>query len=277
MHAAQTQNGWRGCIELTFRADAQRSVLSRRRFHGPLSVQRPFYPEGAPCHVYLLHPPGGVVGGDALEIIVMVETGGHALITTPASGKYYRSTGAVASQRQHLTVAEGGILEWLPQDTILFNGCNAALGTRIELAEGARFIGWEIMCLGRPACGEGFEHGYVSQHLSLFRCGRPVLIERQLLPGSGGLVSAPWGMSGCCVTGVLLASNADERVLRAARAALPALEGGLLSVTLLDEALVCRYLGRHGAQARHCFQRVWQAIRPLLLGRAACPPRIWST
>src|SRR3569832_593156 len=123
------QDSWHARLELGFEVCGGRSSLTSRRHHGPLRVQRPFYPEGAGvCHVYVLHPPGGVVGGDELLIDVAVEAGAHALITTPAAGKFYRSGGAVARQRQTLRVAEAAVLEWLPQPALLksFSGTSSA-------------------------------------------------------------------------------------------------------------------------------------------------------
>ena len=83
MRAAHSS--WQARLELGFRATAGRTVLAHRRHVGPLVVQRPFYPEGGICHVYLLHPPGGVVGGDTLELQVQADADSHALITTPAA------------------------------------------------------------------------------------------------------------------------------------------------------------------------------------------------
>jgi urease accessory protein len=107
--------GWQARLELGLAQWAGRTVLAHKRHFGPLTVQRPFYPEGGPCHIYLLHPPGGVVGGDRLEIAVEVGEGAHALITTPGATKFYRSAGPRAHQIQHLSVAGGGVLEWFPQ------------------------------------------------------------------------------------------------------------------------------------------------------------------
>src|SRR3569623_3774405 len=137
---------WQARRELCFAIRGGRSTVTSRRQHGPLRVQRPFFPEGAGvCHIYVLHPPGGVVGGDELEIDVAVRAGAHALITAPAAGKFYRRAGAPARQPQLLRVAAAAALEWLPRENIVFDGARAELCTRVELAEGARFIGWEIM------------------------------------------------------------------------------------------------------------------------------------
>src|SRR5262245_10241542 len=94
--------GWEASLDLKFAARGARTVLARRASVGPLVVQRPFYPEGGVAHVYLVHPPGGVVGGDQLRLSVLAEEGAHALLTTPAATKFYRSDGRVARQRQEI-------------------------------------------------------------------------------------------------------------------------------------------------------------------------------
>jgi hypothetical protein len=120
-----------------------------------LRVQRPFYPESREvCHVYLLHPPGGLVSGDELQIDIAVGRDAWALLTTPGAGKVYGSDGQGVRQQQALRIARGGTLEWLPQEMILFDGARADLGTRVELEGDARFLGAKktSCCCSPPAC-----------------------------------------------------------------------------------------------------------------------------
>ena len=276
---AQNESGWRAALYLGFERRGSRSVCHERRHFGPLRVQRPFYPEGDEvCHVYVLHPPGGVVGGDELEIAVAVNGAAAALITTPAAGKFYRSDGRLARQRQNLRVAAAASLEWLPQETIVFDGANAVMTTRVDLEGDARFMGWEILCLGRPASGESFTHGTVSQAWEIRRDGMPLLIERAIYDKDGAALDAAWGLAGQPVCGSLVcvgdyAESIDE--ISAVTAALN-LEG-LFSVTQLADVLICRYLGPHSDEAQRCFAHSWEILRPLSLKRAACAPRIWAT
>src|SRR5262245_47867081 len=158
-----TSASWQARLELRFRAARDRTVLAERRHLGPLVVQRPFYPEGGICHVYLVHPPGGIVGGDALELQVQAEPGSHALITTSAATRFYRAgPHPHASLRQTLHVQDA-TLEWLPQETIVFDGARARSRTQVHLQGTSRFLGWEILCLGRPANAERFLHGDLHQ------------------------------------------------------------------------------------------------------------------
>jgi len=268
--------GWQARLELGFAPAGGRTLVAHRRHRGPLAVQRPFYPEGEVCHCYLLHPPGGVVGGDRLEIDVTVADGASALITTPGASKFYRSAGLLAEQRQGLRVAAGGSLEWFPQENIFFPGTESRLATRAELAGEARFIGWEMGVLGRPANGERFAAGLAEMRLELWRDGAPLLLERLPLKGGDGLLESSAGLRGFPLCATLMATPATMRHLEAARAARPELEKELCAFTLVDGLLIGRYLGSQAERARRCFIPVWRALRPMLLGREAEIPRIWS-
>lgn len=275
--ALQTQySAWLAQLDLIYAKRSDKTVIRQRKHVGPLAVQRPFYPEGQVCHSYILHPPGGVVGGDQLQVNVAIEHGAHALITTPASAKFYRSSGATAQQSQELNVAEGGILEWLPQDTILFDACKVNMRTRIQLARSAKFAGWEIICQGRPASGEKFVSGHCRQAFEIYREGHPLVIERAQLHGSSKMQRAKWGLAGYPVMGTMLVTGATTELLALARE-VSAETQSLFSASLLKDVLVCRYLGWQGIEARECFSQVWTAIRHGWIGREASRPRIWDT
>lgn len=278
-----TASAWRGELQLTLaRCDAApttRTVVTRRRHIGPLTIQRAFYPEAEIAHIYLLHPPGGVVGGDELHIDVDVRPGAQALITTPASTKLYRSAGRPAQLQQVLRVAADATLEWLPQETIVYAGAQARMSTRVELQHGSRFIGWEMLCLGRPACGESFAQGRLLQRFELWRNERPLWIERACFAGGARGLSADWGLGRRPLTATLVATGSD-RDLRDRVRAVVALESGAeesFSATQLDDVLVCRYLGTQAQRARACLGTAWAEIRRSLLGRVPCVPRIWNT
>ena len=277
MSAVLQSSSWLASLALRFAQRARRTAIVHRKHFGPLRVQSPFYPEGEVCHVYLLHPPGGVVGGDQLATDVEVEGGAHALLTTPASGKFYRSNGLVALQKQNLIVHKDAVLEWLPQDTILFSDSHVKMSTRVELEAGARFIGWEMLCLGRPASDELYESGHCRQTFELWREGEPLLIERARFDAQQPFMQQAWGMQGYIVSATLVATNADGEALKAAREIELALDEGLLSCTLMGDLLVCRLLAHQGETARLTFSHVWQKIRPLVIGREASVPRIWNT
>lgn len=252
--------------------------LTGRSGSGPLVVQRPLYPEGPGiCHVYLLHPPGGVAGGDVLQLTCAVEPGAHALLTTPAAGKFYRSGGQRALQSQHLHVAGGASLEWLPQDNIFFGGSDVRLETRVDLAPGARFLGWEINCLGRPASGDHYRRGRLTQRTELWARGDPLLLECTRIGADEAVMGAQWGLAGCPVMAALYAVPAGEVLLRRAREALAAAGMERAGASLVGDVLVVRALAEGAEKCRRALIAVWKALRQPLLGMAPCPPRIWNT
>lgn len=271
---------WHAHLVLGFERRTSGTLLTRREHVGPLRVQKPLYPEGeAVCHAIVLHPPSGIVGGDELEIDVSVGAGAHAVLTTPGAGKWYRSAGAGARQRLGFSVAAGGVLEWLPQETIVFDAARAAMTSRIDLANTARFIGMDILCLGRRASGEGFATGNVHLDTRVCRDGRPIWLERGLIEGGGGLLDAAAGLAGFSVSGTLLAvAPYLAPGLVAACREIPAREPGARhALTALPELIVARYLGHSSEAARRWFADVWRVLRPALLGREAHAPRIWNT
>lgn len=272
--------GWRGELSLGFVREGGRTVLKQRRFFGPLRVQRPFYPEPEVCHVYLLHPPGGVAGGDRNAIAVTAAPGARALLTTPGATRFYRSAGPRASWRQSLVAAAGSSLEWFPQENLLFNGAMADLETRVELGAGASYIGWEILCLGRPARGERYRQGRCAFSYEVWREGQPLLVERLAFGGGDPVLQAPWGLRGLPVWAALVATAPGGDCLARLREALEGEAGelgGLWGVTLVDGLLVCRCLGDSVEQIKRRFTALWGIWRQQAAGRASCPPRIWQT
>jgi urease accessory protein len=263
-------------------AEGGATRLARRAHRGPFVVQRPFFPEGRHvCHVYLLHPPGGLVGGDELRLDLCVGPAAHTLVTTPAAGKAYRSIGPVARQSHALTVETGGTLEWLPQETIVYDGASVEIETRVDLAPDARFFGAETICFGLPARGAPFARGSCRQTFDLRRDAAPILIERGRFEGGAPMQTAAWGLRGATVLTLIVAAPApgpaivDE--LRALAGETP--EEDRAAVTVLGDgaALVVRHLGGGAERARAFVQAIWQSVRPALLGRAAAVPRIWAT
>jgi urease accessory protein len=274
-YASQPSRSWHARLELEFRAAGERTILARRKHVGPLVVQRPFYPEGGICHVYLVHPPGGIVGGDALELQVQTQPGSHALLTTPAATRFYRAgPHPHASLHQQLHVQDA-TLEWLPQETIVFDGARARSRTAVHLHGDARFLGWEILCLGRPANAERFEQGDLHQDFSLHHDGTPLLIDRLRLQGSSSALHSRWGFDAAQAMGTLLMYPAQALDLEALRAITHA--DTRCAMTVVDNVLLCRAVAAQGEAVRQLFTALWQHLRLGLLACNAVPPRIWAT
>jgi urease accessory protein len=270
-------SGWQAELSLRFAPGGRaRTELAGLRHRGPLRVQRAFYPQAdGTCHVYVLHPPGGLVGGDTLTLDVEVATGARALVTTPAAGKFYRSERRWAVQTQRLRVAAGASLEWLPQENIFYSGTWARVHTHVELDAGACFLGWEVTVLGRPAAQESFAQGSCVQGLELHRGGRPLFLERGRYQGGDEILHAAWGLRGRTAVGLLVAVAPDAR---AVAALVPALREVVDAATFIDDdVLVCRALADDAQDVRARFAAAWTMLRPALLGSPAVAPRVWAT
>ncbi|WP_287127030.1 urease accessory protein UreD [Desulfobacter sp.] len=267
--------GWEAVLSLTFEARPERTVLGRTRRMGPLTVQQPFYPENDVCHIYLLHPPGGIVGGDRLELDINMEEKTHAMITTPGAAKFYRSSGRKAVVHQKFHLSPGAVLEWFPQETILFNGALADIQTTVECAPGSCFFSWDIMCLGQPARNIRFDTGELTSGLSIRMAGRPVLLDRFHIQGEQDLDLFP-GLGGNPVAASFFAGPVDPALFESIRQKHDD-PTQIFGITLLDGLLAARYLGKNPHTARRLFTNLWKDLRPVMTGKNICIPRIWNT
>ncbi|TNC00357.1 urease accessory protein UreD [Pseudomonas jessenii] len=266
---------WHAELELAYArfGDCTRPV--QRRHLGPLRVQKHLYAEGPEvCQHIIVHPPGGIAGGDRLNISARVERDAWAQITSPGAAKWYRAAGP-AYQQLDLKVAAGATLEWLPQETIVYSAAQAELTTSIELEGDARLFYWDVVALGRPASGERFDLGHFQAHLDIRRDGRLLWHERQRITGGDGLLDSPIGLDGHPVFATLLVTGEiDAELLERCRSLGHAVRGDL---TQLPGLLVARCLASEALLARAWLIDLWRLLRPVLLGREAQPPRIWNT
>ena len=276
------REGWLGRLSLELVRGEHGTQLKRVEHEGPLRIQRVLLPEGPACpHLYLLHPPGGVVGGDRLETSVDLRRNACALLTTPAAQKLYRSGGARSEISNLLRLEAGASLEWLPSETLAFSAAQARIITRIELESGASFLGWDIACYGMPARRESFAAGRVTSRFELWRSSTPLLIESFELAGAGGLLDAPYALRGQAVAASLFAVPARGQIeaglVDAVREAIGEPARGLCSVSSLADVLVVRALGPNVEGVRGSLIAAWRVLRPVILGRASVTPRIWAT
>lgn len=273
-----TTAGWTGHLQLEFERFRGKTVLSRNRHKGPLVVQRPLYPEGKEvCHTYILHPPAGIVGGDRLVIEATVKKNASVLLTTPGSTKFYRSGGRLAKQKQHLKVENDATLEWFPQDTIVFPGADALCETRIDLSATATFMGWEILCLGLPVNKNHFTTGQLRTRLSLYR-EDTILFMDQFRVNNEQDLQRPTGLRDFPVTATFISTNGNCDMLNTIRELVPEEKTAMFGATLLhNELLIIRYLGYSTFAAHALFAELWALIRPQIINRNGCAPRIWAT
>lgn len=277
---AQTKvtKNWQAMLELGFTKREARSYLAHRLHKGPLVVQKSLHPEGdAVCHAVIIHPPGGVAGGDALQLQVDVGEGAQALLTTPGAGKWYKANGTLASQDLKFTLAAGSGLEWLPQENILFDAAEVRFGAEVDLAADARFAAWDIVCLGRQAQQEAWQTGVYQLKQQIRREGRLIWNERAHMRAADVSTTSRVGLGGAVVFGTFLvcAGTVPAEVVQACRDIVPA--GAKTGITALPEVLAIRYVGQASQQARQYFEQCWQLLRPWYYSRAAIRPRIWNT
>ena len=274
MNALIDRQGWHAELTLGYQLRGEKTRLVDSKREGPLAVQRAFYPEGEVCHTYLLHPPGGVVAGDDLNIDLQVSTGAKVLLTTPGATKFYRSIGPVASMTQHLHVADEGSLEWMPLENIFFPGTQSHILTEVYLDKGAHFIGWEINCFGRPSNKERFDTGQLSSEMRIFRDGEPVLFDR-FATDAASLIDSDIGLRGVSGYASMVATIDDPDLVEQVQHLLA--DDPLSGATLVDGILVVRTISEQSQMVVSLFSKIWRIIRPLSLGREAVMPRIWAT
>lgn len=274
--------GWKAQLTLRYTHEAGHTG-AHDRHEGPLRVLQRLYPEGpAICHHVIVHPPGGVVGGDELRVDAELAAGAHAVITTPGATRFYRSEGAAAVQAVRLQLAAGARLEWLPMETIAYSGCIASSQLRLELAPGAETLGWDVLALGLPAAGQAFEHGRFEQRIEL--PGR--WLERGVVRAGDPLLRSPLGWAGSSVfatawwaAGEPLPTARREALLDAARACIEAhaLKAAAGVTAAQPQVLVLRVLAPRVEPAMQLLMQVRAAWRQVGWGLAAEPPRIWRT
>lgn len=269
-------------LRLGFTIDHGVTRLTERQHHGPLRVQKPLYPEDQSiCHAIIVHPPGGIVGGDKLNMTIQVTDGAKALIATPGASKWYRANGKVSQQNVCLNVQAGASIEWLPQETIFFNQADVQIKQEIRLASDAALIFCDIFCFGRTASNEQFTIGKVKQATTINRDGKLIWFEQGQLLGGSSAMASQVGMAHASVTANLLAvgGTVGQQHINALREAAAAQlsAGEQFGATLVKGVAVVRYLGDSSEQARRLMLLAWQFLRPVVIGRDAIPLRIWNT
>jgi urease accessory protein len=250
---------------------------------GPLRVLQSLYPEGpAVCHNVLVHPPGGIVGGDTLDITLQVAAGAHALITTPAATRFYKSNGEAGTQQVKAQLHSGARLEWLPLETICYNACQAVNTAVFDIAPGAEMMGWDITALGLPNANLPFERGSLRQHIEV----KNAWLERAVIDAADQrLLHSPLGLAGNLCMGTLFFATGEaiprerrELLLAALRASF---KGHELAATTGATApnprtIVVRTLAPRTESAMHLLRGAWAALRQSAWQMGGAPPRIWS-
>ena len=274
--------GWQAKLTLDYSVEDQRCV-ARHVHEGPLRVLKALYPEGdRVCHHVLVHPPSGLVGGDELHIRLNVQTGAHALITTPGATRFYGSAGLTARQLVHAHVAANATLEWLPLEALAYNRCQAKNQAVFHLASGSRLIAWDVTALGLPHADLPFVEGQFQQHLEI----AGTWLERGLIDASDHrLLHSPLGLNGHTCLSTLVFAQGDamddalrEQVVALARQLCEAhplrLQSGVSSPD--ERVVVVRVLSAQVESAMALLRSIWLQWRLHCWQLPAVMPRIWS-
>ena len=268
---------WPASLVIEFSVRPEKTVPSKIKHYGPLRVQRPFYPEkDGCCHLYLLHPPGGVVGGDVLKIDVLGNKKSNSLVTTPGATKIYRSN-SQSKIYQSIKLKNESVLEWMPQETIVFNEAQTKIETQVHITKDSQLFFWDILCLGLPVNNERFSVGDCQQSLKIFRDEIPILIENNVFEGGAELLSSFWGMQGFYVNAITVMTSDDLNIVEEIRSLVKSSEDCLFAVTRKQGLMICRYMGNSVDEAKRLFQKAWVVWRKNELGKNVVVPRIWGT
>jgi urease accessory protein len=271
---------WPARLALTATRDGA-STRVQSRHEGPLRLLKTLYPEGSGiAHAVLVHPPGGLVGGDRLDIQLDVQAGAHLLVTTPAATRFYRSNAGEAAQVVTAHVAAGARLEWVPQETLAYSGCEAHNEVKLALAPGGQVMASEVLGLGLPAAGQAFERGRLLQHLEI----TGLWLDRGLLAADdAALLDGACGLAGHRMLGSLALAQSEplpdaEALLAASRELLVGVQAG---VTLLQRpgrvVLLARALGDDMEALTAALRQVRALWRKQVWGLSGGDPRIWAT
>lgn len=277
---------WKASLALEFNRQQVRTVLAKKEHCGPLVIQKPLYPEGEMiCHGIIIHPPGGVAGGDELTLSATLAANTSVLLTTPGAGKWYKANGDSASQHLRFDLAENSTLEWLPQENILFDASQVKFSTDVHLAKEANYAAWEILCFGRLAKGERWNAGYINQNLIIRREQKVIWNECLAVQANDRFFNSLIGMAGnaVCASFVIAAGAIPvELVTQCQQIEMQNLgheydRQARYGVSALPQVFSARYIGMSTTAARAYFENIWHILRPWYLNRPAVRPRIWNT
>jgi urease accessory protein len=274
--------GWQAKLQVDYSVENQRCV-ARHEHQGPLRILKSLYPEGDQvCHNILVHPPSGLVGGDELLIDIQLQTGSHALITTPGATRFYGSDAKTALQQVHAHLHEGASLEWLPLEALAYSGCQAHNQAVFHLKPGSRLMAWDVTALGLPHADQPFVAGQFQQHLEI----AGVWLERGLIQATDQrLLHSPLGLNGhsCQSTLVFAQGSAMDDVTREQVVALARevceshplrLQAGVTSPDA--RVVVVRVLSAQVENAMDLLRAVWLQWRHQCWQLPPVAPRIWA-
>jgi urease accessory protein len=288
-----SKNAWLASLSLEFSLTLNGTQLTQTKRNGPLTVQKAFYPEGRDCaHIYLLHPPAGIVSGDELRINIKVNEQAHSLVTTPGANRFYRAREDLSigdsKQIQHceLTLAEKAKCENFPLETIVYEGADGLNTVDVYLAKDSAYLGWDITCLGLPSSDNFFKQGSYTQLNRVYCEGTLMYHDRIAIAPDNKIHKHLAGLNNHNVFATFMAyapegtlSDLESKTLveQLRECIITVGAENKVSISQIRKLLVIRYLGEHAEECKALFIQLWQKIRPLYLNKEANIPRVWHT
>jgi urease accessory protein len=284
---------WFASLELQLGYSPYGTQLTKTKRCGPLTIQKAFYPEGRDCaHLYLLHPPAGIVSGDELRVGIEVQQNAHTLVTTPGANRFYRARTDLSigdpkqTQITQINLSDNAKCEHFPLETIVYNRANGVNNVEVRLQNSSVYCGWDMTCLGLPSSNDFFTEGRFTQLNTLYRDGILIYHDKVLIEPVSNIQHHAAGLAGNTVFGTFLAYAPSEHVSSEQRTLLieqlrevvsqhDASE--LISITDIRQLLVIRYLGQQAHQCKSLFIELWKLVRPLYIEKQGIQPRIWFT
>jgi urease accessory protein len=263
-----------GRLAISFAKSGENTHLAEVYQRSPCRVLFPRPLEGEPPLAVLVNTSGGLAGGDRVSIAVKLGSEAAATITTQAAEKVYRSLGPDSAVETQLKLSEGARLEWLPQESILFDG--ACLDRRIsaKLAPDSRLLACESLVFGRVARGETMTHGRVREFWHIERGGRAAWVDRFGLSGGiGARLDGP-GFRGARALATALYVGPDAPAMLPLARQVAEAEGG--GASLINGVLVARLLDANPARLRDGLARLLGALRRAAFGSPAGVPPLWA-
>lgn len=260
-----------GAARLRFDASGGRQRLLERYASAPVRILTPAR-EGAPEAV-IANTSGGVAGGDSLCFSVAAGPGADGTVSGQAAEKIYRAIDRPARIDTRLDVGAGARLEWLPQETIMFNGARLDRDIRVDLAPDAELLLVESLALGRRAYGETFATGALMDRWRIDRAGRPIWRDALRLDGGDPAMAAAAGFADArAMATAIYCGPRTAEALEAARA-LPV--ACALGATVVRGLVFIRMLGDEAGALKHALGLLVGRLREAAFDRPPEPPRVW--
>jgi len=269
-----------GATRIEFSAAGGKTRLADLYQRAPCRVLFPDTDPDEPAQAVLLTTSGGLTGGDRLQVHFAAQAGARATLTSQAAEKIYRALPGDEPARIDVRIAAGAdaYVEYLAQETILFDGACLRRHFDADFAPGARLLATESLVLGRQAMGESLRNGFIHDAWRIRRGGRLIFADALHLDGDiAGLRAAPFGFGAAtaCATLIYAADDAPA-LLTPVRVRLGEADvSAIVHATTREHLLILRLLADDAAQLRRALVRAAGIVRSLAAGLSERLPQVW--